>query len=83
MKSMQDMMNMMQDCRQHQQEAISAMDRVSAMLDEAKQASDLPQTRAALDQAQQPLAEVKDRIVMCTNVMERMQAMHGGMGGRM
>jgi hypothetical protein len=83
MKSMQDMMNMMQECRQHQREAISAIDGVSAMLEEAKQASDPPQMRAALNQAQQPLAEVKDRMVMCTNVMEMMQSMHGGMGSRM
>jgi hypothetical protein len=83
MKSMQDMMNMMQECRKNQQKAISAIDWVSAMLEAAKQASDPPQTRAALDQAQQPLAEVKDRMVMYTNAMERMQAMHGGMGGRM
>jgi hypothetical protein len=83
MKSMQDMMNMMQECRKNQQEAISAIDRVSAMLEAAKQASNPPQMRTALDQAQQPLAEVKDRMVMCTNVMEKMQAKHGGMGGRM
>jgi hypothetical protein len=83
MKSMQDMMNMMQECRKDQQEAMNTIDQMTMMLEAAKQSNNPYQMRAALDQAQQPLAEMKDRMARCTNVMERMQAMHGGMGGRM
>jgi YHS domain-containing protein len=38
--------------------------------------------RAALDQAQKPLAEMKQHMSMCMNMMGMMQKMHG-MGGMM
>ena len=83
MESMEDMMSLMQECRKSQQEAMHTIDRVMMMLEAARQSNDSSRMRAALDQAQQPLAAMKDRMAMCTNTMERMQAMHGGMGGRM
>jgi len=42
-------------------------------------ANDPAQMRAALDQAQKPLAEMKDHTTMCMNMMSMMQNMHGSM----
>jgi hypothetical protein len=39
--------------------------------------------RTAFEQAQQPLAEMKDHMAMCMNMMSMMQNMPGGMGGHM
>jgi hypothetical protein len=83
MRSKDDMMSLMQECRQTQQEAMSAVDRMTAKIEAAKQANDASQIRAALDQVQQPLAEMKDGMAVCMNAMDSMQAMHRAMGGRM
>ena len=54
-----------------------------AKIDEAKQSNDPAQMRAALEEAQKPLAGMKDHMRMCQHMMSMMQNMHGGMGGPM
>jgi len=52
-------------------------------LGEAQQSNDPTQMQTALEQAQQPLAEMKDHMTMCMNMMSMMQQRQGGMGGHM
>jgi hypothetical protein len=51
-------------------------------MNEAKESNDPAKMRAALDQAQKPLADMKQHMTMCMNMMGMMQNMHG-MGGMM
>ena len=79
----QSMDDMMQECRSHCQETTAAIDQLTKRMDEAKQSNDPGQMRAVLDEARQPLAEMKDHMTMCMHMMSMMQGMHGGMGGQM
>jgi len=78
---MQSMDTMMQECRSHCQETTASIEQLTKRMDEAKQSHDPARMRAALDEAQQPLAEMKEHMTMCMNMMSMMQGMHGGMGG--
>jgi len=80
---MPSMEAMMKECQTHCQETTTAIDRMRTTLGEAKQSNDPTQMRTALEQAQQPLAEMKDHMTMCMNMMSMMQQRQGGMGGHM
>jgi hypothetical protein len=80
MPAMDDMMKM---CQTHCQATTTAIDQLTATLKEARESNDPARMQTALDQAQQPLAEMKNHIGECMNMMSMMQQMHGGMGGAM
>ena len=58
-------------------------DQLTERIDKAKQSNDPVQMRTTLEEVQKPLAEMKDHMTMCMNMMSMMQGMHGGMGGHM
>jgi len=82
MKSMGDMSmgGMMKQCHEHHDAMTKNMDEASKTLDGAKQSNDPAKMRAAIDQAQKQLAEMKEHMSMCGNMMNMMEKM-GGMGG--
>ena len=81
MKSMEPMSmdKMMKECSEHHQAMTKAMDQMSKTLEDAKQSNDPANMRAAIDQAQKQLANMKEHMNMCGNMMNMMQKMQGGM----
>ena len=81
MKSMGNMSmgGMMKECSEHHQSMTKSIDQMSKMMQEAKQSNDPAKMRAALDQAQKQLTEMKEHMAMCSNTMNMMQKMQGGM----
>lgn len=73
------MRDMMQGCQQHCQRTQQSIDQLSKTLEEAKQSNDAAKMRSTLEQAQKPLAEMKEHMSMCMNMMQ----MHSGMRGMM
>jgi len=84
MKSMGDMSmgGMIKQCHEHHRAMTKKMDEVSKTLEEAEQSNDLAKVRAAIDQAQKQLAEMKEHMNMCGNMMHMMEKMQG-IGGMM
>jgi hypothetical protein len=76
-KQMMTMDEMMQECRKHCQETTKSIDQTTKMMGEAGQSNDHARLRAALDQAQKSLAEMKNHMSMCMNMMDMMEKMHG------
>lgn len=81
-KPQMSMDDMMKGCREHCDQTSASIDRLIQTIDQAKQSNDPAKMRAALDQAQKPLADMKEHMSMCRNMMGMMQKMHG-MGGMM
>jgi hypothetical protein len=81
MKSMGNMSmdGMMKECSEHHQAVTKSLDQTSKTLEGAKQSNDPDKMRAAIDQAQKQLADMKDHMTMCGNTMNMMQKMQGGM----
>jgi uncharacterized protein involved in copper resistance len=82
MKSMEHMSmdQMMKDCMQHHQSMTKSIDETSNTIEGAKQSNDPAKMRAALDQAQKQLTNMKEHMSMCSNMMGIMEKMQG-MGG--
>jgi hypothetical protein len=74
---------MMKDCKEHHQSAMKSIDQMTKIMDGAKQSNDPAKMRAAMDQSQKQLAEMKEHMTMCGNMMSMMEKMQGmgGMGG--
>ena len=81
MKSMGNMSmdGMMKECSEHHQAVTKSLDQTSKTLEGAKQSNDPDKMRAAIDEAQKQLADMKDHMTMCGNMMNMMQKMQGGM----
>jgi hypothetical protein len=77
------MAEMMQQCRRHCQETMNYIDQMAKMMQEASQSNDPAKMRSALEQAQKPLAQMRERMNRCIDMMSMMQSMHGGTGGMM
>ena len=79
MKSMEHMSmdQMMKDCMQHHQSVTKSIDETSKTIEGAKQSNDPKKMRAALDQAQKQLTEMKEHMSMCSNMMGMMEKMQG------
>jgi hypothetical protein len=77
------MKTMMQDCQTHCQESTASIDQMKTAMEKAQQSNDPAQMREALEQAQKPLAAMKDHMASCMSMMSMMQQMQGGMGGQM
>ena len=76
---MKSMGNMMKECSEHHQAVTKSLDQTSKTLEGAKQSNDPDKMRAAIDEAQKQLADMKDHMTMCGNMMNMMQKMQGGM----
>jgi hypothetical protein len=81
--AMPAMDDMMKTCQTHCQATTTAIDQLTTTLQEARESNDPVRMQTALDQAQQPLAEMQHHIGECQSMMSMMQQMHGGMGGPM
>jgi len=81
MKSMGNMSmeGMMKECSEHHQAVTKSLDQTSKTLEGAKQSNDPDKMTAAIDQAQKQIADMKDHMTMCGNMMNMMQKMQGGM----
>ena len=84
MKPMEKMSmdDMMKDCMKHHQADMKSIDQMSKMLEGAKQSNDPAKMRTAIDQAQKQLAEMKEHMSKCGDMMSMMEKMDG-MGGMM
>jgi hypothetical protein len=71
---------MMKDCKEHHQSAMKSIDQMTKMMDGAKQSNDPAKMRAALDQSQKQLGEMKEHMNMCGNMMSMMEKMQGTSG---
>lgn len=71
--------DMMTRCMSNCQAVSKSIDETSRTIDEAKGSNDPAKMRAALDRAQQQLAQMKEHMSGCTSMMKRMQddMMHG------
>jgi predicted lipoprotein len=81
MKSMGNMSmdGMMKECSEHHQAVTKSLDQTSKTLEGAKQSNDLAKMKAAIDEAQKQLADMKDHMTKCGSMMNMMQKMQGGM----
>lgn len=79
--SMGGMMDMMQECRQHCQRTEKAGDTLSKVVTEARQSNDPSKMRAALEQVEKQQSEMREHMSMCMRAMDKMDKMHGDMGG--
>lgn len=77
---MMSMDNMMKQCRDHCTKASKQMDDVMKMMNDARQSNDVNKMRAAMDQMQQPMADMKEHMNGCMSMMDMMQKMSGMMG---
>ena len=76
-KPQMSMDTMMKSCMEHCQQTSASIDRLTQTMNEAKESNDPAKMRAALDEAQKPLAEMKQHMSMCMNMMGMMQKMQG------
>jgi hypothetical protein len=74
--------DMMKDCMQHHRAGMKSIDQMSKMMEGAKQSNDPGKMRTAIDQAQKQLAEMKEHMSKCGEMMSMMEKMQG-MGGMM
>ena len=70
------MPDMMKGCQEHCQSTSKTIDQLTRTIDAAKASNDPAKMRAALDQAQMPLAEMKQHMTGCMSMMSMMQKMH-------
>jgi hypothetical protein len=75
------METMMKECQTHCQETTASIDQMKTTMAQAQQSNDPAQMREALEQAQKPLAAMKDHMASCMSMMSMMQQMQGGMMG--
>ena len=73
---------MMKQCHEHHDAMAKNIDEASKALEGGKQSNDPVKMRAAMDQAQKQLADMKEHMSMCGNMMNMMQKTQG-MGGMM
>ncbi|MBY0497436.1 MAG: hypothetical protein K2Y23_24805 [Cyanobacteria bacterium] len=75
--------DMMNGCREHCQLPMKSMEQMQKTMDDANASNDPAKMRAALDQAQKPLGDMKEHMGMCMDMMKMMEKMHGGGMGNM
>src|SRR6266511_807364 len=66
---------MMKKCSEHHQAMTKSVDQLSKTLEGAKQSNDPGKMRAAIDQTQKHLSEMKEHMSMCGNMMSMMEKM--------
>ncbi|PYR89403.1 MAG: hypothetical protein DMF84_24585 [Acidobacteria bacterium] len=71
--------DMMKQCREHCSMATKQMDEMMKKMTDASASNDPAKMRAALDDAQKPLTEMKGQMEQCMSMMDMMQKMGGMM----
>jgi len=74
--------DMMKNCREHCQMSMKSMDGLAKTVADAKASNDPAKMRAALDQVENPHADMRQHMNMCMNMMTMMQNMQRMMGGQ-
>jgi hypothetical protein len=74
---MMSMDDMMKGCREHCEKTMSSIDQTNSTMEQAKQSNDPAQMRAAIEQGQKSLAEMKEHMSMCMSMMDMMQKKQG------
>ena len=74
------MEGMMKECNDHHQAITKGIDEATKTLEGAKQSNDPAKMRAAIDQVQKHLTEMKEHMAMCSNMMSMMEKMEGMKG---
>ena len=69
---------MMKQCREHCEAAMKSTDGLAKTIADARASNDPARMRAALEQAEKPLADMRQHMSMCMNMMAMMQKMQGG-----
>jgi hypothetical protein len=77
MEGKMSMDDMMKGCREHCEQTSSSIDKMATSMKEARESNDPAKMRQALEDAREPLEEMRDHMRMCTNMMGMMQKMHG------
>ena len=72
------MEDMMKRCHEHCEMAMKSTDALANAIADAKASSDPATVRAALEQTDQPLADMREHMKMCMSMMMMMQKMNGG-----
>ncbi len=71
--------DMMKQCREHCSAAQKQMTDLTKKLDEARDSNDPTKMRAALQDAQKPMMDMKNHVDQCMHMMDMMQNMGGMM----
>ncbi len=71
-------MDMMKQCHEQQHSMTKSVEQLSNMLAEAQKSNDAAKMRDAIEQAQKQLADMKQNMNACNNMMHMMEKMHGG-----
>lgn len=74
---MMSMGDMMKGCREHCQASMKSMDGLAKIVADARTSNDPAKMRAALQQVEKPLADMRQQMTMCMNMMSMMEKMHG------
>lgn len=81
MKSMKKMM--MGQCREHHDKASKVIDQMMMKMEEGQRSDDATTMRATLEASQNGLADLKQDMATCMNMMNMMEKMESGMGSHM
>jgi len=74
------MKKMIEECREHHGKAYKAIDQMMMKLEEGQRSNDASQMRAVLEDSQNRLADLKQDMGTCMNMMSMMDRMDSGMG---
>ncbi len=79
MKSMGNMSmeGMMKECHERHQAMTKAVDQMSKTLEDAQQSNDAAKMKAAINQAQKQLTNMKEHMSKCDSMMKMMENMQG------
>ncbi len=80
---MKGMKQMMGECRAHHDKAYQAIDQMMTKMEKAQRANDATKMRATLEASQNGLADLKQDMAACKNMMSMMDKMESGMSGHM
>lgn len=80
---MPSMKQMMGECRQHHDKAYKAIHQMMRRMEEGQRSNDATKMRATLEASQNGLADLKQDMATCMNMMTMMDKMDSGMGGHM
>ncbi|MDI3467720.1 MAG: hypothetical protein OJF50_006541 [Nitrospira sp.] len=81
--SMKDMKQMMGECRAHLDKSDKAIDQMMMKMEEGRRSNDAAKMRATLKASRNGLAQLKQDMTACKNMMSMMDKMESGMGGPM
>lgn len=77
------MKHMIEECRAHHDKAYKAIDQMMMKMEEGQRSNDAAKMRATLEVSQNSLAELKQDMAACKNMMSMMDKMESGMSGHM